>query len=631
MNAHNASDDWSLLSQLFGDNRAEWPLTQFGELFVEPPYLKKLESMRPCFLIGGRGTGKTTTLQSLRFDATLRRLEGAGLSFGDQTYLGVLVRMNKNRVRAFEGRQLAEEQWGKLFAHYINLLVCLELVGLARWLESRTETQLQPHHIAQISIDLGLGDVRSLDALEVEIRLGISKLQLYVNNTSSKNELTISIAEAPLRTAVEVFIAAGLLVSQIVFCCFDEYENLLDYQQSVLNTYIKHASPPLSYKIGVRKNGLRSNHTLDADDVLNNPDDFAQIEIAEEGFDYFAKAVAEQRLAYARRQGVRVPERLQTFLEELSLAEEASLLGGGEVAAGVLEELRGTADAHVVSYFEQRPPSEVYFLRYWEKTGSDSLIFLARDWMSAPDRWATRIGNYGFASLFWLSLGRKGARIRKYYCGERVLLTLAGGNIRYFLDLLDTSINVQLLRDEDDSVAERSDLVLSAQAQTLASREVGKRRLNQLEGLADHGPQLKRLVLAIGKVFFERTRSPTRGTPEQNSFVLSGNPDDIDRLSVLLSEGVGHLAFEVEARTKATSSVEMKDDEYRLHRVFSAFFEISHRKKRRTTFDAGRLLAVLDDKPARAIAALLEGQDQSNDASLPEQLAFFSGFYDEAR
>lgn len=631
MNAHNENHEWAILRQLFGDNRAEWPLTQFGELFVEPPYFKKLESMRPCFLIGGRGTGKTTTLQSLRYDATLRRLENAGLSFGDQSYFGVLIRMNKNRVRAFQGRQLQDDDWGRLFAHYINLMVCLELVGLARWLEAQNEARLQSSEIARIGLDLGFDGVNSLDALEVQIRLGISQLQLYVNNPSAKNAVIMSIAEAPLRTAVEVLSSAGLLTSQIVFCCFDEYENLLDYQQSVLNTYIKHASPPLSYKIGVRKNGLRSNHTLDGNDLLSNPDDFAEIEIAEEGFEYFAKAVAEHRLSHARAIGARVPEKLPEFLAELSLAEEASLLGAREVAAEVMEELRATGDVELIDYVQRKHESEVYFLKYWEKTGSDPLVVLVRDWMAYPEKWATRIGNYGFSSLFWLSVGRKGARIRKYYCGERVLLTLAGGNIRYFLDLLDTSISIQLSRAEGMLEIGGSHLVLSPQAQTLAAREVGKRRLNQLEGLADHGPQLKRLVLAIGKVFFERTRAPTRGTPEQNSFVLNGESQDIESLGLLLSEGVGHLAFEVEARTKATSSVEMKDDEYRLHRIFSAFFEISHRKKRRTTFDAARLLAVIYDKPARAISALLDGQDQSSDASLPEQLAFFSSFYGETR
>ncbi|MFW8695887.1 hypothetical protein, partial [Mesorhizobium japonicum] len=88
---------------------------------------------------------------------------------------------------------------------------------------------------------------------------------------------------------------------------------------------------------------------------------------------------------------------------------------------------------------------------------------------------------------------------------ERTLLSLAAGNIRYFLELIDTAIGYQL--DEDSSKI--AHLTLSPKSQTLAAREVGKRRLNQLEGLADHGVQLKRLVLAIGKVFFELARSPS--------------------------------------------------------------------------------------------------------------------------
>lgn len=583
--------------------------------------------MRPCFLIGGRGTGKTTTLQSLKYDATLRRLERLGHDFSDQSYFGVLIRMNKNRVRAFQGRHFPELEWHRLFAHYFNLLVGLELVGLTRWLGHHSEATLKSADLNLIGLDFGFEKTSTLDDLEDSLKLGISRLQLHVNNAASQNFVAISVAESPLRTFVEILSSSGLLNNQIVFCCIDEYENLLDYQQSVINTYIKHAMPPLTYKIGVRKNGLRTNRTLDGNDLLNNPDDFAEIEIAEEGFEYFAKAVAELRLAYARHNGVLVPEKLNAFLAELSLEQEALLLGAKEVADEVIDELRASNNHELVNFFLTKPKSQISFLRYWEATGqaakSGSLVELARDWHAAPEPWLTRFGNYAFSSLFWLSVGRKGARIRKYYCGERTLITLAGGNIRYFLDLLDTSIGYEEFKSE-------SELILSPKSQTSAARDVGKRRLDQLEGLADRGPQLKRLVLAVGKIFFERTRSPARSAPEQNSFVLTGETTDVNRLRDLISEGVAHLAFEVEVRTKATNSLEMKDDEYRLHRIFSAFFEISYRKKRRTTLDAGKLLSVLEGNPAKAISSLI-GTEQSESASLPEQLAFFLGFYDSAK
>ena len=92
-----------------------------------------------------------------------------------------------------------------------------------------------------------------------------------------------------------------------------------------------------------------------------------------------------------------------------------------------------------------------------------------------------------------------------------------------------------------------------------------------------------------------------------------------------------------EPRTKATTNNEMRDDEYRLHRIFTGFFEFSHRKKRRTIFDSKHLVEVLEDKPAKAISKLVESKDDAaidksngkrvKEVELPEQLAFFSNFY----
>lgn len=415
-----------------------------------------------------------------------------------------------------------------------------------------------------------------------------------------------------------------MLDNRVIFCCIDEYENLLDYQQAILNTYIKHAEPPLSYKVGVRKNGLRNRQTLDGQDLLRVPDDCLEIEIADEGFDFFAKAVAELRLKYAQGVGAQISDNLRDFLQELSLADEAVVLGADRVATAVLDELKTNKN---YGYFSQKSQAELSFLKYWQQSEGGSLEELANDWFENEAEWKTRLGNHGYASLFWLSKGRKGARIRKYYCGERTLLSLAAGNIRYFLELIDTAIGYQL----DEEGATQQPLIISAKSQTLAAREVGKRRLNQLEGLADHGVQLKRLVLAIGKVFFELAREPSGKTPEVTSFVLSGNQSETAKIHCLLQEGVGHLAFESAPRTKSTSSVELRDDEYRLHRIFSAFFEISHRKKRRMSIEASTLISVLEDRPARAISALLDERPQTTEDDLPEQLALFSAFYDDGQ
>ena len=73
---------------------------------------------------------------------------------------------------------------------------------------------------------------------------------------------------------------------------------------------------------------------------------------------------------------------------------------------------------------------------------------------------------------------------------------------------------------------------------------------------------------------------------------------------------------------------EMKDDEYRLHPIFCAFFEISHRRKRRMVLKADQLLGVLGDRPGQAITHMLDKRPQLPARELPEQLAFFSSFFD---
>ena len=611
----------TVFRQLFGDNRAEWPLDEFGELFVTPTYQTKLQAIRPCLLVGGRGTGKTTSLQSLTYQATYDRLRKEGLTFSDQEYFGILVRMNKNRVRAFRNCDRSNEEWSKAFAHYANLLICLELAKLKSWLEEKTDRNVTESGYENIRLALCLPAGTPCSNLVDQIRKSIIELEVFVNNPAPERQPVFSLPEAPLRTFVTELQNADLLNDSVVFCCIDEYENLLDYQQALLNTYIKHAEPPLTYKIGVRKNGLRTHRTTDGSDLLKTPDDYASIEIAEEGFEYFAKAVCELRLRRAADQGVKVALKLEDFLQDLSFSDEASLLGADRVADRVLDAL-ATEDEELWRTFSDRPKTETYFLEYWHQKDGVSIPALARDWLDNEKQWKNRLGNHGFASLFWLSRG-KGVRTKKYYCGARTFLALPAGNIRYFLELLDSAAAFEL--DSRGKLGAKP-LTLSPQSQTRAAKAVGTRRINQLEGLAENGVKLKRLVLGIGRVFFEFARSPTSKTPEVTSFVLTGESHSQQKIRSLLSDGVGHLAFAVSPRTKETG-IEIKDDEYRIHPIFSAYFVVSHRKKRRKIFDAADLLEVISN-PARGMDKLLGGIGVSDDDELPEQLAFFSAFYE---
>ncbi|MGC5833748.1 hypothetical protein LDP08_24705, partial [Ralstonia pseudosolanacearum] len=446
--------------------------------------------------------------------------------------------------------------------------------------------------------------------------------ELYVNNGGRTTPPILSASDAPLKTFASALAGAGYLEGKLLFCCIDEYENLATEQQSTLNAYIKHSEPPLSYKIGMRREGLKTHHTLDEGDQLSTPDDCSIIDIAEERFDPFAESVANQRLSSARKRGLPVSDTLAEFLPDMSFDDEAMALGCDRVAGLVAQRLQD-ASLEVRNWFEAMPVTKSYFLQFWHESSGESVTELAKSWMEKPSEWDTRIGNYGYSSLFWLSKGRKGARIRKYYAGVGTYLALASGNIRFFLELIDEAILAQLDQGWDDE----SQLVILPRAQTESARLVGKRRLAQLEGLSEHGVEIKRLVLAIGKTFFEFARDPIGRAPEQNSFILSGDPSSRARVQAILNDGVANLAFEVTAKTKPTSEVEMKDDEYRLHPIFCAFFEYSHRRKRRVTFQASSLVK-LSSRPSAALTEMMSSGHPTPTEELPAQLAMFTDFFE---
>jgi hypothetical protein len=322
----------------------------------------------------------------------------------------------------------------------------------------------------------------------------------------------------------------------------------------------------------------------------------------------------------AAMKGVSIATTLDEFLPALEMPEEAKLLGADKIAARAIATVR-TTHSELADWLATRPDLEVAMMATWARDHPDEpVIPAAQQARQEPGKWATHVSNYAYASLFWLSKGRKGARDRKFYTGKSALLLLASGNIRYVLELLNEGIRQQL----DSSETWTGELRLSADAQTDAAKLVGERRLQQIMGLSDRGAELRRVMLALGRTFFEFARDSSKA-PETTSFSLKGIPDDARKVASLLREGVSHLAFEAYPATKATTPSESREDEYRLHPIYSAFFEISHRKGRRALFDAADILLVLA-QPRQAIERLL-GRAQGKEEELPAQLAMFAEFF----
>lgn len=611
-----------IVESVFGDYRDEWRVNEFDRLFVEPPYYHQLTRPRPVLLVGGRGTGKTVALKSLRFDLQDRDPTEAH-------YLAIYLRVHKIRVAAFQGSQFESSEWIRLFGHYFNLLISQQFCLLAKWLQANySEAAFASERVRGVAASLDIG-ADTIDELQAGIVAGIRKLELYVNNPRGVERPNLSMAEAPVREFADLLSSYSTDGRRThIFVCIDEYENLTDAQQALVNTYIKHAGQYLSYKIGCRVGGLRNKQTIDDNDPLSSPEDYAEVEVATSQYEDFALDVARTRLTLAIEKGLPATAELDEVFPSLPSQREVELLGGtrpnGPVTV-LAEALESQLTPEEAEWFNALRVDQKYFVAYWAEKKDLTPIEVVRDWICHPTPWQTRFQNHRHASLFAVARGRKGTRIAKYYAGaSSTLLGLSDGVIRYYLELLDEGLRKWL--DSQDPATETFTVVVSPQMQTEAAIRVGERRLSKLKDFGEDGAQLKKLVLAIGKVFMELARQP-KGAPEMNSFVLAGEPGEVAKVKRILAHGERQLAVRRTPSTKATSNFEAKDDEYYLHPVFCPVFVISHRRKRRKIIQASDLLNT-STQPKAAIEAMVGGADKMSNEPLPWQLEMFEDFFE---
>ena len=106
------------LSEVFGAHKAEWLGPMLFNLFAEPSYFPQMTTARPCVLIGGRGTGKTTVLRGLSYEGQYAIRKKDDSEIKDWPYYGLYYRVDTNRVSAFQGPELTEAECsGKPLKH----------------------------------------------------------------------------------------------------------------------------------------------------------------------------------------------------------------------------------------------------------------------------------------------------------------------------------------------------------------------------------------------------------------------------------------------------------------------------------------------------------------------------------
>jgi hypothetical protein len=614
------------LSDLFGSYKAEWLREQLFDLFTEPSYMPELMTNRPCMLVGGRGTGKTTVLRGLSYEGQFalsgRRPEG----IADWSFYGMYYRVNTNRVTAFTGPEVNESDWIRLFAHYFNMLLCDQVFSFLEWfgIQSGVSVELSQRDRTTVAMALQIEPRDSMRALREELEHARTRFEAQINNVADGQRPALSVQGAPVDALMQALSELPQFRGKTFFFLLDEYENFLDYQQQVVNTIIKHSGHLYTFKIGVREMGWRRRSTLNQNEQLISPADYVRIDIAEklegEKFISFARDVCNGRLGKLQLPYEGLIRDVASLLPGLSEDEEAERLGVSERTAPIVDELGRLRPTETAALSDLKP-LEVFFLGFWAEAKGKALVDVLSDYLARPKEWKTRYGNYKHALLFTLRTGKRG--IRKFYCGWDVYTRLAASNIRYLLELVEQSLTLHLASEHALSQP------VSPETQTHAAQKVGRMNLSELEGLSVHGAQLTKVLLGLGRIFQVMAANAVGHAPEVNQFRLSDS--DTDQISeedveTLLTSAVMHLALLRSPGSKPADQAETRDYDYMAHPIYSAFFVFSHRRKRKLLLSSAELLGLVRS-PRAMIREVLTKQHRVLEDELPEQLALFEPYY----
>lgn len=621
------------LSNLFGSYKAEWLSEQLFDLFSEPTYWPELATQRPCVLVGGRGTGKTTVLRVLSYEGQYALRGRSPNSFAQMPFVGFYNRVDTNRVRTFSGPEIPEQAWVRVFGHYLNLSMVQQVLTFADWYRRHAggEKLLEPSACEEVALSLNLvATEHSQDELLQAVRRGILRLEAEFNNVGEGIPGGLSMQKAPVDLVVGHLRKA--LPGKQFFFLFDEYENFTDYQQRVVNTFIKHSGEDYSFKVGVKELGFENRSTLNEDEQLISPADYSRISVAEklkgDRFKEFAAQVCNSRLARLGPPGERGIPDISAVLRRLSEDEEADLLGVRDIVDAAFHTTGSTLTPSERQAFQGlRPMDQLVVVRWAGHSGSD-LADEVRDYFSRPSVWKDRVNNYGYGLLFTVQRGRGRGGIQKYYAGWDVFTGIAAGNIRYVLELVEQTL---LLHLQGGGTLGES---VSPKTQTLAAQAVGRKNLTELEGLSVHGAQLTRLVLGLGRVFQLLAVDPLGHTPEVNEFELSdpGERSDMgdapsNGITELLRSAVMHLALiRYQGSKVSTEASDTRDFDFRLHPIFSPAFVFSHRRKRKLSLTSDQIMGLVH-KPRDTIPEIMTNRNRSSDEPLPDQLRLFASYF----
>ena len=607
------------LQTVFTKNRAEELGHDVWTNFVIPPFFDKLDlrqARKARMIIGGRGCGKTMLLRYLSHQSAFSQ-DRPKISVDELEHIGLYWRADTQFARMMWGRNVEIDIWNSAFDHLLALVLGLQILKSIHSVAASNCDALNEESLRSVTVKrLAAFDPTmkgNLTEVQEAAEIRLNEFEVWVANVRRK-DVPMFLPGTKFLSALieEIKLRLPAFKSANYYVYIDEYENLHEHQQRIVNTYLKHSEMPLIFNVAVKRHGMVTTKTAGEESIVNIADyrthDLEEY-LLEGDFPAFAAEVLILNLALAKIGSVPIePQKLRDpgMIEErraeayrsrvLNFARD--MLPGlthEELAQSVFTDstLRGKLKdrfQQALRYKESELDVDQFLrptlpqasitalaLMYRQKLTPDEILKeldqLERGQSNRFNGSADWIHNNFIGSL--LSLYENHSKAALFYAGFDTFCTISRVNLRYFRELCHKSLNTA------SKSASSSKMRVPPADQAAAARQTSASFLGEVRSFGRLGNPLHAFVLRLGSLFALAQRSRTQSEPERSHFaIVRGEAVSSEDNEFLLEAVKWSVLFAVE-ETKLKDQDQPSNFEYILNPIYAPYFGITYRKRRK--------------------------------------------------
>lgn len=623
----------------------------WGEFFI-PPYFDRLElttATKSAYITGKRGCGKTMLLKYFDYQTAFSKRR-KDIPKDAIEHVGIYWRVDTQFCSSLKSRGIDDGEWSVVFECYFGLVVGTELL---RAVQTIAESSFQNFGVDE-HLSLVLPSVVDyLPDAPTEAR----KLVQYLESLRRKFTTWVSNVQATARPILPPgrdFILSligdlrrlAALERLSVFVYVDEVENLVQYQRHVLNAFLKHSQRPLIVSFTSKEHP--SDNETTGSESINATHDYrlvdldALLTLTGAAMPFFAEVflgnleIAAGKTESERLEIVTSPARLgerqePAYQKEVLTAMRTRFpsLSDKQIAATALQTsaLKDGLCRRIGKALKERRSNLVLDDFIEDKAPAEALVVLPallnRESLS-PDTVLAELKRYsterrGSFETSWVHNNLFGALLELYrpyarecplFSGFDTLCLMSNDNLRNFLILCYKTLEVAELRD---SVSQP----YSVEIQSRAAYDASEQLIKEIRTFGRFGEQLRVFVLRLGNIFRALQASPSMSEPEQNQFTInSGGRTLADEELAFIAEALRFGILVEQLETKSKSGVGQDIVDYQLNPIYSPYFQISYRRKRKLemSVEQFRMLIMGNENEYRALVRGLARQLSDADA-----------------